>query len=246
MGGKMALPEPTLRPLYASWQGQWEPALAAWSRFTKLTEPRWCLTTKDEKHEGISGSFAMIRLEDHAVVISLRLVRKNGLEKFPREILAHEIGHHVYTPADLTDNARLMARTRAGLPTREHLAGFVSNLYTDLLINDRLQRDVGLAMSVVYHALDTGKGDPLWTLYMRIYEILWKLPLGQLAKGKTDSRLNGDAQLGARLIMVYAKDWLEGAGRFAALCLPYLLKDDVKVAQASFSPLMDSAQAGAS
>jgi hypothetical protein len=245
MEGKMARPDPTLQRLHGIWQNQWEPALAAWSRFTKLTNPRWCLTVEDEKQEGISGTFAMIRLEDHAVVVSIRQVRKNGVEKFPREILAHEIGHHVYTPADLTDNARLMARIRAGLPGREHQADFVSNLYTDLLINDRLQRSAGLAMSGVYKAIDTGKGDPLWTLYMRVYELLWKLPLGTLAKGKIDPRLNGDAQLGARLIRVYAREWLEGAGGFAALCLPYLLKDKGKDAQAAFSPLMDSTQAGA-
>ena len=29
--------------------------------------------------------------------------------------------------------------------------------------------------------------------------------------------------LGARLIRSYARDWLDGSGKFAALCLPYLL-----------------------
>ena len=79
-------------------------------------EPRWCLTAEDERREQLSGSFAMIRLVDHAVVISLRQIQEQGLDEFALEILAHEIGHHVYTPADLTDAGRVFARIRAGLP----------------------------------------------------------------------------------------------------------------------------------
>jgi len=233
-----------LESIQFEWQSQWESALAVWSRFTQLQPPRWCLTKADEKKERLAGSFAMIRLEGHVVVISLRLVRASGLDGFPREIMAHEIGHHVYTPADLTDNARLMARTRAGLPSREHLADLVSNLYTDLLINDRLQRSAGLNPAGVYLALGVKTDDPLWLMYMRIYEQLWGLPTNVLAKGKIDPKMAGDAQLGARLVRVYAKDWLEGAGRFAALCLPYLLKDDGKRISAGCVPLMDASQAG--
>src|SRR5205814_5336109 len=48
---------------------------------------------------------------------------------------------------------------------------------------------------------------------------------GEIAGGKIDARLEGDTQLGARLIRSYAREWLDGAGRFAALLLPYLLED---------------------
>src|SRR5207253_6392708 len=68
-------------------------------------------------------------------------------------ILAHEIGHHVYCPADLNDEARLMARIRTALPTRENFAGLVSNLYTDALINDRLRRSSELRMNDIYARL---------------------------------------------------------------------------------------------
>ena len=40
-----------------------------------------------------------------------------------------------------------------------------------------------------------------------------------------DERLEGDAVLGARLVRSFAGRWLDGAGRFAALCLPYLLQE---------------------
>lgn len=217
---------PSADTLRAGWEACWPAALAAWSPFLRLRPPRWCVTEKEEWKEGLRDSFAMIRLLDHAVVISLRRVRKMGLEGLATAVLAHEAGHHALCPADLADNGRLLARMRAGLPTREVFAGLAANLYSDLLVNDRLQRGAGLDMAAVYGALKgkTGGGDRLWRLYMRIYEILWALPAGALAEGGApDPALEGDAGLGARVVRVYAKDWLKGAGRFAALLLPYFL-----------------------
>jgi hypothetical protein len=208
------------------WVSAWPMALAVWSRFVQLSAPHWCFDVVDEKREQLSGSFAMIRLMDHAVVISLRQVQERHIAQFAVEILAHEIGHHVYCPADLTDNARLLARIRAGLPTKEHLAAMVANLYTDLLINDRLQRSAGLSMDGVYRALNVPSQDRMWTLYMRIYEYLWSLPRATIAGGAIDDRIEFDARLGARLIRSYARDWLDGSGRFACLCLPYLIEDE--------------------
>lgn len=227
-----------------SWLADWESALGIWSSFTKLAQPRWCLTKEDEKRERLTDSFAMIRLDDHAIVIGLRLVKTLKLEKFSLEILAHEIGHHVYTPADLRDNARLIARTRAALPTREQMTGYICNLYTDILINDRLQRSAELDMAGVYKALKPDISDRLWTLYMRIYEILWSLSPGSLVDNQTDERIQNDATLGARLVRAYSKDWLDGAGRFAALCLPYLLELKKKEVLIPF-PWMDADKAGA-
>ncbi len=225
-------PLPTnLMALRDLWLARWPAALALWSKFTRLTEPRWCFTAAEAEAEGLTGSFAMIRLTDQAVVVNLEDIAARKLETYALEILAHEIGHHIYTPADLDDHARLIARTRWGLPTREHLANFVSNLYADLLINDRLQRSAGLSMAAVYQALDNDSADPLWTFYMRTYEILWRLQKGTLAKGEITDRLEGDAHLGARLIRSYARDWLDGAGKYAALCLPYLLDDNGQAAQ---------------
>jgi hypothetical protein len=227
------------------WQAAWPRALAVWSPFLQLSEPRWCTSAADEQREQLTGSFAMIRLVDHAVVISLRQVQERKLAQFAAEILAHEIGHHVLCPANLNDNARLLARVRAGLPTKEPLAAFIANLYADLLINDRLQRSAQLDIAGVYRALGIQSSDRLWWLYLRIYELLWSLPPESLAKRHGERRLEYDAQLGARLIRSYARDWLDGAGRFAALCLPYLLDDDAKEAQRCFGSLHDTRTAGA-
>ncbi|MEW6363593.1 MAG: VWA domain-containing protein [Acidobacteriota bacterium] len=233
-----------LAGLLDDWQARWPEALAAWSPFTKLTEPRWCLNEKDDKAEHLTDSFAMIRLDDHAIVISLKQVRELGLETFPVEIMAHEVGHHVLAPADLRDNARLLAHIRAGLPTRESFAPLVSNLYTDLLINDRLQRTAGLKMKEVYRKLKRPDADRLWKLYMRMYEVLWSLPSGELVDAIEDRQIQCDAQLGARVVRAYAKDWLDGAGRFACLLLPYLLELKTEKIAGVLTPWLDTQRAG--
>jgi len=236
----------TLGPLKEKWMGNWPRALEAWSRFTKLTPPRLLSTASEEKEEGLYGSFAMIRLDDHAVVISLRQVEELGLQNFSTEILAHEIGHHVYAPADLRDNAILIARIRAGLPTVERMANFVANLYTDLLINHRLQRSEELDMAGVYLKLKQEKPGRLWTLYMKIYENLWGLSPGALADPMPeDKRLGVDAQLGAKVIRVYSRDWLEGSGRFAVLLAPYIMEEMSKKISGVFLPMLDTQEAGA-
>ncbi len=234
-----------LDKLKAAWLSRWPEALALWSKFTKLREPRWCFTAADERAEGLSDSFAMIRLNDTSVVISLAQIAERKLDGFPLEILGHEIGHHVYCPADLTDQGRMIARMRRALPTKEHLAGFIANLYADLLINDRLQRGARLHMADVFQTLGGDSTNRMWTFYMRIYEILWSLPRQTLAKGDIDAQLEGDAHLGARVIRVYAKDWLRGVGRFAALCLTYLLEDEGEQVRRLLKGWLDTKNAGA-
>lgn len=218
--------------LIAFWRAAWPQALAAWSKFTRLRDPRLCASRVEAAQEGLSGSFAMIRLLDQSVVIDLAQVRELGLDDYAVEVLAHEIGHHVLAPGSATDQFRLLARIRTALPTLERHAPMVANLYTDLYINDKLQRQAGLRMAEIYRALErhapeaqapSEKRDPLWTLYMRIYENLWQLDRNSLISGAADEALDTDAWLGARLIRVYAGDWMNGAGKFASLLLPYLL-----------------------
>ena len=218
--------EPTeLEALRARWSAGWREAADLWSRFTMLREPHWCTQPGEAAAEGLTSSFAMIRITDHTIVIDLALVQQLGLGDFEKEVVAHEVGHHVYCPADVSDEARMMARIRAALPTQEAHAGLVANLYSDLLINDRLQRITELRMGELYAKIATGSTSRLWTFYMRICEILWSYEKGTLARGDIGRTLEGDAMLGARVIRAYASDWLKGAGRFAALCFPYVEED---------------------
>lgn len=228
MSGRTTAPELSPLALRTSWATAWPQALAAWSKFTRLRAPQFCLTTDEAHAAGLTGSFAMIRLTDQAIIVSLPEVIACRVQPFAIEVLAHEIGHHVLAPSTLTDHARTIARMRWALPTVEQHAPMVANLYTDLLINDRLQRSAGLRMAGVYQAI-ADKNKPsgaVWSLYLRIYEILWRLDRGSLQGGQTDDRIEGDAWLGARLIRSFARDWLDGAGRFAALLLPHLLEDN--------------------
>lgn len=237
----------SLEGLRLRWQDEWEPALSFWSRFTKLEPPRWCKSQAEEIREGLTGSFAMIRLRDHRVVVSLGSVAREKLEAHGRVVLAHEIGHHVYVPANLSDHARLMARIRRGLSTRKNEAGLVANLYADLLVNDRLQRSEAFDVAAVYRTLHDPASEPgkLWSLYMRIYEVLWSLRRGDLAPRDLSDEVLGDADLGARLIRAYGRDWLSGAGRFAALCLPYLAEETYEQLARALPPWLDTIAAGA-
>lgn len=214
------------------WRQQWPDALGLWSRFTRLREPLLCETSEAAGAAGLHGSFAMIRLTDQLVVIDLEQVEALGMDHLGLEIMGHEIGHHILCPASLTAQGRMLARVRWALPTVESAAPAVANLYADLHINDRLQRGSGLRVDEVYQRLRSGSEDasgdssPLWCLYLRIYEILWGLQRGELAPAPPSDRVEGDAQLGSRLIRTYRSDWLDGAAGFAALCLPYLTTDE--------------------
>ena len=222
--------------LIDAWRAAWPEALAVWSKFTRLRDPSLCASHVEASKQGLSGSFAMIRLLDQSVVVDLPLVTELGLDDYALEVLAHEIGHHILAPGSASDQFRLLARMRRALPTLEQHAPMVANLYTDLFINDRLQRQANLRMADIYRKLQQGrtvqadaKSGGVWTLYMRIYENLWQLEKGELggagAENEADERLDTDAWLGARLIRVYANDWMLAAGRFATLLLPYLVDD---------------------
>lgn len=226
------------------WAEAWPIAQRAWSPFLRLREPLLCEDARSCKREGLGDGLAMIRLDDHRIVLNGPTLARLGLDAHPAEVLAHEIGHHLFVPGDLSDHGRLLARVRRGLPGHENAAPMIANLYADLLINDRLQRQAGLAMDALYRKLSGSDPGPLWQLYLRIYEHLWTLPPGSLVGGKMPDEAQGDALLGAQLIRSYAQDWLDGAGGFALLCLPWLMQQK-RQPPAGLSEWLDLDQVGA-
>ncbi len=62
------------------WQAAWPEALAAWSRFTRLHDPRLCDSSVGAAKEGLQGAFAMIRLVDKSVVIDLEAIGRLDLD----------------------------------------------------------------------------------------------------------------------------------------------------------------------
>jgi hypothetical protein len=215
----------------ARWQAAWPDALQRWSRFAKLSHPIYCLQHVEAKRHGLSESFAMIRLNDQRIVIDLQRTEALALDQFAEQILAHEIGHHIYVPANLNAHLRSLARMRLSLIDQAARAPEMLNLYSDLLINDRLQRTLKLDMVSIFQHL-VNQEDPskpqakVWAMYLRIYEHLWKLPTNTLCRRALNEMEQGDAILGARLIRHYAHDWLAGVMGFGFLMYPYLLEDD--------------------
>ena len=84
----------TLDKVQEKWEEAWPEALSVWSHYTRLSQPRWLTNQKEEQADGLTGSFAAIRINDHRVLISLRQIQELGLEDYALEILAHESGHH--------------------------------------------------------------------------------------------------------------------------------------------------------
>jgi hypothetical protein len=206
------------------WSDAWNDAVRLWSPYVQLRNPIFCETEKQEAAEGLASSFAMIRLNDFSVVLSLRQIIKNGLENFPLEIMAHEAGHHVYCPADLADMGRMIGRIQSAIPGYTQHAAMIGNLYGDLLINDKLFREHGLRMDEVYKKIKDPASDRFWNFYMRTYEILWALPEQTLTTVQVETETSGDAILAARIIRNFSRDWIKGAGEFASVCYRYLLE----------------------
>ncbi len=245
----MSAPGPRV-DLAGQWLAQWPAALAAWSSYTQLRAPQFFDDHRAALRDGMAGEIAAIRLRDQVVMVNLATIRSRKLEDNALAVLAHEIGHHVYAPGNLTDDARMLAamhRMLVGLPPRAvKLAG---NLYQDLLINDRLQRRAGVDVAAVYRKLaDGGEGaSEVWKLYTRTYEHLWRLEGGSLAPPGVDTEMDADAMLLARIVRHFAGDWLKGARRFAAVIYRYLAKDEQDKAQQTFERLglHDTKNAGA-
>lgn len=230
------------------WQSSWEKAKLVWNPFVRLQQPIWCISNEQAYAEDLTTSFAMIRLTDHRIVINLQEVVKLNLEKDAIGVLAHEIGHHIYTPANLYDNATLIGRIRWGLSGIENRAPMVANLYEDFLINDRLQRINNLDIASIYKRINKKqKFTEFWTLIMRTYEYLWKLNIGELATDLSfhSKKINADASLIASIIRSYSNSWIDGGGRFAVMVYPYLMEEKkYHEARKSILILLDAEQAG--
>lgn len=219
----------------------WPGALVAFSPYTRLAPPILCHTREDEQREGLQGSFAMIRIRDERIVIGLAQIVERALGDHAHAILAHEVGHYVHAPGTLLEHVRLHDRIRRTLPPElaSH-AALVANLYTDLLLNDRLQRSNTADIAAVYVALRGPDTSALWTVYMRAYERLWLLAPGTLTAPPPDD-LEGDADLVARIVRTFRDRWLDGAPSFALLIAPYL--ESLPTEHSGLAPWMDTAGA---
>ncbi len=229
----------TLAEAAAALEAAWPRALVAFSPYTRLAHPIGCRSPEEELREGLSESFAMIRMRDQRIVLSLPQLIELDLVPHVFAILAHEVGHYVHAPGTLEGHVRLHDRIRRTLtPALRAHAGLVANLYTDLSLNDRLQRG-GLAnIAAVYEALRKDEVSALWSLYMRTYERLWSLPSGKLVPPPS-LEVEADAELAARVVRHFRERFLDGAASFTRLFEPYLA--DLPAEKLVVAPWLDTA-----
>ncbi len=208
----------------------WPDALAAWSAHTLLRAPRVLTTREEAAAAGLPEQIASIRLTDSTIFVHAARCIELGLEGCELALLAHEVGHHIYVPGNLSEHARMFAYLQprlAGLPAA--LVPLVANLWADTLINDRLQRQAGVDIAEVYRRLfraRSGAPDLTWRLYMRTYELLWRLDPGALVEPHLVSRdLAGDALLCSRIARACADEPALGAGRYASVLYRWLSED---------------------
>jgi hypothetical protein len=159
-------------------QAVWPAAQQRWSRFLQLAPP---IDTSG------SPSIAQIDLVTRQVGLNHAVIADKQLEHCVEALLAHEIGHHVRYPGTWAVHARLRLLEKSVLPLEEYS---LLNLFTDLLINARLGADPALRDQFIdiyraftrdpLHAQEKWTRDPVFTVYMAVYEELWRLDVGHL------------------------------------------------------------------
>ena len=155
----------------------WPLAQACWSRFLLLGKPNF----DSEQH-----SIAQIDLRTRQVTLNAGMIVDKQLLGSVEAILAHEIGHHVRYPGTYQTQARMRLLERSLVPFEEY--SFI-NLFTDLMINERLGRSLREPLILVYQAFSKDeafhssgwKQEPAFVFYLIVYEELWDLPPGTLA-----------------------------------------------------------------
>jgi hypothetical protein len=139
-----------------------------------------------------SPSFAWFSFPPQ-VTIDVAKLAAAGVSEELETIFAHEIGHHVRSPATRIDKAKIDHQvTRAlvvsGTWPNAELTALVANLWSDQLINVRLaalqrRRDPTAEPGIVrvWRRLSAGRtADGLWWVILRAYEIAWALAPGTL------------------------------------------------------------------
>lgn len=156
----------------------WPLAQQHWSRFLLLADP---------VDDPLQDSVAQIHLGTRQVSFNGAMLREKNLLGSVEAILAHEIGHHVRYPGSLAVQARMRIMERSLLPFEDYS---LINLFTDLMINEKLGKALKEQMIAVYQAFTSEpafhsgeehwKRDPSFLFYLSIYEELWRVMPGSI------------------------------------------------------------------
>lgn len=155
----------------------WPLAQQYWSRFLLLSDP---------VADPTQASIAQIHLGTRQVSVNSKTVHEKQLFDCLEALLAHEVGHHVRYPGTLAVDARMRLLERNLLPFESYS---VINLFTDLMINEFLGRQLAGQLTKVYQAFTSAPAfhaqqgwhrDPGFLFYLSLYEVLWRLPAGAI------------------------------------------------------------------
>lgn len=165
----------------------WQAALDLWG--VQLHPPNMV-------RDSATGTFAWFTFPP-SISIDLDELARQGAERHLASVFAHEIGHHVLSPSTRITSFKLMQQMaraivasdpRRAIPvngTARHL----SNLWSDLLINDRVVRmqrkqhpGTEPDMITLWRTLTAREpgSNAAWWVLMRAYELLWSLPSNTL------------------------------------------------------------------
>ncbi len=146
--------------------------------------------------DSATGTFAWFSFPP-AISIDVDELARHGAARHLVSVFAHEIGHHVLSPSTRIVSFKLlqqMARAivasdpRRSIPVNK-TAQKLSNLWSDMLINDRVvrmqrRRHLGAEPDMIALWRTLAARDPVtnafWWVLMRTYELLWSLPSNTL------------------------------------------------------------------
>jgi len=166
-----AAPRPSREDLARAVEEAWPRAQARWSAFLLLSRPAL---------EDGGPSVARIDLCTRQITLDARTILEHDLVDSVEALLAHEVGHHVRYPGNLAVEARLRLMERSLIPLESYS---VTNLFTDLMINERLGRTLEEDLARIYRSFDRGdtwERDPAFLFYLSVYEELWQRERGEL------------------------------------------------------------------
>lgn len=161
----------------------WQAALDLWN--VQLHPPNMV-------RDSATGTFAWFTFPP-SISIDLDELGRQGAEHHLVSVFAHEIGHHVLSPSTRIVSFKLMQQMaraivasdpRRAIPVTR-TARHLSNLWSDLLINDRVARmqrrlhpGTEPDMIALWRTLTAGQpvSNAAWWVLMRAYELLWSLP----------------------------------------------------------------------
>lgn len=182
----------------------WRAALDLWN--VQLHPPNMV-------RDSAAGTFAWFTFPP-SISIDIDELARQGAQHHLVSVFAHEIGHHVLSPSTRVVSFKLlqlMARAIVASDPRRAIpvtatARRLSNLWSDLLINDRVVRmqrrqypGTEPDMIALWRTLTTREpaADAPWWVLMRAYELLWSLPSNTLCANEPPA-LPASAQEEAR------------------------------------------------